>query len=134
MFRREMPEIKSGDVIKYCEDEANYLPSYLLVVVSDVRGMMGYPIYEVNGAVQIGIKWLDIDPESVIEIHSCGNEPWHPEDLRAIVRGEIDGHGEWEDVFIVSQTEINEQFGGRIRIVDDELYNKLYKKLKEANK
>ena len=130
MFRRKMPEIKSGDVVKYCEDSVNFPPAYLLVVVSDVRGKMGYPIYEVNGAVQIGLKWLDIDPESVIEIHSCGHEPWDPEDLRAIVRGEAEGHAEWDDALIVTQTEVNQRFGGSVRIVDDELY----KKLEDLNK
>lgn len=130
MFRRKMPEIKSGDVIKYLDDRENYPTKYLLVLISDVRGIMGYPIHEVNSSVQIGIKWLEVDPAYILELHSCGHELWDPEDLRAIVRGEVDGHGEWDAALIVSQTEVNQRFGGRVRIVDDELY----KKLEEANK
>ena len=130
MFRRKMPEIKSGDVIKYLDDRENYPTKYLLVLISDVRGMMGYPIYEANSSVQIGTKRVDIDPAYIIEIHSCGHVLWDPADLRAIVRGEVDGHGEWDATLMVSQTEVEQRFGCRVLIVEDALY----KKLEEANK
>ena len=130
MFRRKMPEIKSGDIIKYLDDRENYPTKYLLVLISDVRGMMGYPIYEANSSVQIGTERVDIDPAFIIEIHSCGHVLWDPADLRGIVRGEVDGQGEWDYTLIVSQTEVNQRFGGRVRIVDDELY----KELEDLNK
>lgn len=128
MFRRKMPDLKTGDIIKYNEDTTVNRYDYLMVIVSDVRGLIGYPIFECNGKVQMGNKWVDIDPESVLELHQCGVTPFDPEDICKIIRYITEP--DWSDALFVTYGEICNRFGGRVKIVD----NELYKKLEEANK
>ena len=123
MFRRKMPDLKTGDIIKYNEDTTVDRYDYLMVIVSDVRGLLGYPIFECNGKVQMGTKWVDIDPEAIVELYQCGDTPFDQGTIHKIISDTMEY--DWSAYLFVTYDEVCKRFGGRIKLVNEDTYRKL---------
>lgn len=117
MLKRKLPEIKTGDVIKYNEDPANLEDQYLLIVCNDCRGLMGYPIDYISGKIQIEGDWIDVDKNAVIELYVMHTTLFDQAYLTSILLDDIEP--DWDNYLYVTAYEVNEKFGDRVHVVDD---------------